>query len=216
MSGRNPLAAFRSATLVLAAVALMPTAIPAADSRVSAEQGKTRVQTTAPASNPPRPAAGRSTAAFTRQTPFSEAIDILRHSTTPPLGIVVLWKPLNSAGIYENTPIGIDGMGKLRVSQVLNLLTLSLSAGASAKVGYAVDNGVIIISTRDTLTPPKPVTRIYDISDLVAPPARYSPVTMGFGLGYGGPAALAGGYAGYPGTGIAGPTIISRMAGQIR
>jgi hypothetical protein len=216
MSGGSPFAAFPSAALVLAAIVLVPAAIHATDSHVSAKQEKAKTQTTTPASDLSKPTASRSPAVFTRLTPLSEAIDILRHSTTPPLSIVVLWKPLNSTGVYPNTPIGIDGMAKLRVGQVLNLLTLSLSAGASAKIGYMVDNGVIIISTIDTLAASQPVTRVYDISDLVAPPARYSSPTMGFGMGYGGPAILAGGYAGYPGSGMAGPTIISRMAGPSR
>jgi len=124
---------------------------------------------------------------LTRQTPFGQAVDILRNSTTPPLNIVVLWKPLaDSAGIHRDTPIGMDGVSGLRAGQILDLLTLSLSAGASAKIGYTIDKGIITISTVDTLPTPKPVVRVYDISDLIAAPARYSPITSGVYLGYGG------------------------------
>jgi hypothetical protein len=153
---------------------------------------------------------------LTRLTPLSEAIDILRHSITPPLSIIVLWKPLNSAGIYANTPIGIDVAGKLKVGQILNLLTLSLSAGSSSKIGYALDGGIITISTTDTLAAPNLVTRVYDISDLVSPPAQYALPTMGFGLGYPGPAMFGGGYGGYSGSGMTGPTTVYNRAGLIR
>jgi hypothetical protein len=127
---------------------------------------------------------------------LGEAIDMLRHATTPPLNIVVLWKHLgDSAGIYRDTPIGVDGFPGLRVGQALDMLVLSLSAGASARIGYAVSGGVVTISTVDTLPPRKPVARVYDISDLVAPPARYFPMMLGFGMalpiGYGGPAVFA-------------------------
>jgi hypothetical protein len=126
----------------------------------------------------------------------------------------VLWRPLNSAGVYADTPIGIDGVAGLRASQILDLLALSLSAGASAKIGYVVDKGVITISTTDTLPTPKPVARIYDVSDLVAPPARYSLQSMGFGMGYAGSMTPLGGYPGNLGAGnLAGST--PRNTGQI-
>jgi len=121
--------------------------------------------------------------------PFSEAIDILRNATRPPLNIVVLWRDLaDGAGIYRDTPIGIDGVSGLRIRQYLDLLVLSLSAGASAKLDWIVHGGVVTIGTVDALPKPKNVTRVYDISDLVAPPAQYSLPMMGFGGmgGYGG------------------------------
>lgn len=210
MSRRDSYAAFPIATLMLAAITLVSAAARAADTNTATKQEKAKTPATAPLSNKPKPAALRSPATFTRETPLREAIDILRNSTTPPLKIIVLWKPLSSAGIYENTPIGIDGTARLRVGQCLELLTLSLSAGASAKIGYVIDQGVIIISTTDALPAPKPVARIYDISDLVAPRGQYSPVTNGFGMGYGGPMAPYGSYAGSPGGAFSSPLIPPR------
>jgi hypothetical protein len=131
---------------------------------------------------------------------LSEALDFLRNSTTPPLLIIALWKPLgDSAGIQRDTPIGIDGGTGLRVGQLLDLLMLSLSAGAPAKIGYVVDKGVITISTVDTLPTARSVARLYDISDLVAAPARYSPATTGFVPGYGGLLPPFAGLAANPG-----------------
>jgi hypothetical protein len=195
-------AAIWNVMLVLGMAALLsPTARgadPKARSQAGAPAKKEKTKTPAPLpTTQPKPAAVRSTASLTPQTPFGEAIDILRSSTTPPLPIVVLWRQLaDGAGVYRETPIGLDGLSGLRAGQCLDLLMLSLSAGASAKLGYVVDKGVITISTTDALPAPKPITRVYDISDLVAPPARYSPRSMGFGMGYGGSTAPFGNYAG--------------------
>ena len=199
MSGRDSYAAFQGAMLTLAVIALASATARAADPNTAAKQEKAKAPAAAAPSNKPRPAVTRGPAILTRETPLREAINILRNSTTPPLSIIVLWRPLNSAGIYENTPIGIDGVARLRVDQYLELLTLALSAGASAKVGYVINKGVVTISTTDALPTPKPVARVYDISDLVAPPGRYAPLTTGFGMGYGGLIMPYSGYAGSPG-----------------
>lgn len=221
MSSRIRFAMVRNVILALSVAALLSPMARAADPKTRPQAGtpakKEKAETPAPLPpSQPKPAAARSPASFTPQTPVSEAIDILRNSTTPPLTIIVLWKQLaDGAGVYRETPIGIDGLSGLRAGQCLDLLMLSLSAGASARLGYVVDKGVITISTTDALPVPKPVTRVYDISDLVAPPARYSLSSMGFGMGYGGLTAPFGGYAGGSyGTGSISPSgspaIISR------
>ena len=133
---------------------------------------------------------------FTFNMSFGEAIDILRNSTIPPLNIAVLWKDLNeNADIYKDTPIGIDGLSGIPLRKHLELLLTSVSAGSAAELGYTVDGGVIIIATRDSL-PIKRITRVYDVTDLVAPPANYFfmpgtaiPFSFGgmpFGAPYGG------------------------------
>jgi hypothetical protein len=175
------------------------------DPNTPTEREQAKTQTTALPSHEPEPTAVRRPASFTRQTPLSEAIGILRNSTTPPLKIIVLWRPLNSAGVYADTPIGLDGVAGLRAGQILDLLVLSLSAGASAKIGYVADKGVMTISTADALPIPKPVVRLYDVSDLVAPPARYALPSRGFGTGYGGRTPPLGGYPGNLGAGFSNP-----------
>jgi len=193
MSQRIP-AAIRNLLPALVAFASLSAAASAADPNTSSEPNapsrkkQATLQTpAAPANKPARPVR-RTPASFTPQMPFSEAIDILRNCTTPPLNIVVLWKDVgDSAGVYRDTPIGIDGVPGLRVGQYLDLLVLSLSAGASAKIGYTVQGGVITIGTTDALPAPKKVTRVYDVSDLVAEPARYFPLLPFGGMGYSGP-----------------------------
>jgi len=174
------------------------------------KENATRVATPPPQSRPapgqnvaPRPPAVRTPASFTREMPLSEAIDILRNCTTPPLSLIVLWRDLEAAGIYRDTPIGIDGLPGLRVRQYLDMLVASLSAGADSTIGYAVQHGAITIATTAALPVSKPITRVYDVSDLVAPPSNPY-LSMGFGgMGYGsyggqmGPGGYGGGMMGY-------------------
>ncbi len=114
--------------------------------------------------------------AFKRDMPFSEAIDILRNSTFPRLNIVVLWKDLEeNADIYTDTPIGIDGVTGVSLNRHLKSLLDGVAGGAQEKLGYVVDEGVVVISTLGNL-PKRMVTRVYDITDLVGQPAQYGGV----------------------------------------
>ncbi len=205
MSRRIPAA--RSLLPALLALASLCVAASAADPNTSSEPNapspkkKPVVQASAtPAHQPQRPVR-RTPASFTPEMPFSEAIDILRHCTTPPLNIVVLWKDVgDNAGVYRDTPIGIDGVPGLRVGQYLDLLVLSLSAGAAAKISYVVQGGAITIGTTDALPAPRKVTRVYDVSDLVAEPARYFPLLPFGAMGYSGLAGASGSVGSQSGT----------------
>ncbi len=122
---------------------------------------------------------------FTPSMSFSEAIDILRNSTRPPLNIVVLWKDLEgNADIYRDTPIGMDGVSKVPLRTHLKLLLMSVSGGGVEKLGYVIEDGVITIATQGSL-PKKMVARIYDITDLAAAPANYR-FMPGLGMLFGG------------------------------
>lgn len=126
-----------------------------------------------------------SPSSFTPDMPFSEAINILRNTTIPPLNIVVFWKHLEAADIYHDTPIGIDGVSGVSLRTHLKLLLTSLSADASEELGYVINGGVIVISTQSSL-PTKFKTRIYDIRDLVSAPAGagfMAQMGLPFGLG---------------------------------
>ena len=126
---------------------------------------------------------------FTPQMPLSEAVEILRNSTFPPLNIVVLWKDLEeNADIYPETPIGIDGVSGVSLSRHLKSLLDGVSGGAPEKLGYVVDDGVIIVATLESL-PRRMVTRVYDITDLVGQPSTGFP---GFGFGMPGMGMMGG------------------------
>lgn len=127
-----------------------------------------------------------SPSSFKPEMPFREAINILRNCTTPPLNIVVLWRDLSeNADITQVTPIGMDGVSGVSLKTHLNLLLMSLSSGSLTPLGYIIDDNVIIIGTKDRL-PKKMVTRLYDISDLTAPPSMGGMMPgMGMGIGMG-------------------------------
>jgi hypothetical protein len=115
----------------------------------------------------------RTPATLTRDTPLSEAIDILRNATTPPLNIAVYWKDLEAnANVSRATAIGFDSVPGLRLRQYLEILLNSVSATSLAPIGYTVDRGVVVIATKDSLPKPQQTTRVYDVTDLVAPPSR--------------------------------------------
>lgn len=118
--------------------------------------------------------------ALTFDMPFSEAIDILRNSTDPPLKIVVLWRALReNADVERDTPICIDGVSGVPLHTGLKILLRAVSSSL-AELDYVVDKGIIIVGTKDSL-PAKMVVRIYDISYLAARPAAYA---FNFGAGF--------------------------------
>ncbi len=208
MSGRVFLAAIPDPILASAMAILLSAVACATEPNVPprppipAQEEPAAVSTLAQVARAPLRPAPRTPASFTPEMPLHEAIDILRNCTRPPLGIIVLWRDLDAAGIYRDTPIGIDGLPGLRVGQYLDLLVLSLSAGASDEIGYTVHHGVVTIATTAALPAPKSITRVYDISDLTAPPSNASMPRMGYGGMYGGQMmGLNGGYGGGLGTG---------------
>ena len=119
--------------------------------------------------------------ALTLHTTFEEALDMLRNSTEPQLKVVVMWRDLSdNANIEPDTTILIDGVSGIKLRAGLDILLRAVS-NEFAKLGYIVKDGIIIIATKDSL-PVKMQTRVYDISDLAAMPARYG---FGFGPGFG-------------------------------
>lgn len=110
---------------------------------------------------------------LTPETTFAEAIDILRNFVKPPLNIVVFWKDLQeNADIDRDTPIGIEGLSGITLRKHLELILASVSATADTELSYVVEDDIIKIATRDFL-PKVMKTRVYDIADLTAPPARF-------------------------------------------
>jgi hypothetical protein len=137
---------------------------------------------------------------FTPEMTFEEAINILRNSTVPKLNIAVLWRDLEqNADVYRDTPIGIKGVSKVPLRTHLKLLLMSISAGGTEKLGYVVDDGVIIIATQGSL-PKKMETRVYDIADLVSAPANFR-LMPGLGMPFGYGQMPYGGMMPYGGTG---------------
>lgn len=139
---------------------------------------------------------------LTLQTTLSEAIELLRNSIEPPLKIVVMWRDLgDNANIDQDTTIQMDGVSGITLHTGLEILLRAVSSDY-AKLGYIVKDGIIIVATIDSL-PVKMSTRVYDISYLLAAPARY-----GFGF-------IPGFARGFPGTLYTGRRA-DRVSGIIR
>ncbi len=169
-----------------------------------------------PAANvkPVQPAL-ESPATFTPDMSLGRAIDILRRSLNPPVPIVVLWRDLEErASVTPETPIRLDGVPGLRMRQYLDLLLRSVSAGTGIELGFVVDSGVVVVATKESLPKPKLETRVYDISDLAAPPSTgmifgpmmpMSPMMSPYGNNgmqpYGANGSAGMPYNGYPGNG---------------
>ena len=118
---------------------------------------------------------------LTLNTSLSDAVELLRNSTEPPLKIVVMWRDLSdNANIEQDTTIQMDGVSGIRLHTGLDILLRAVSTNF-AKLGYILKDGIIIIATKDSL-PVKMSTRVYDISYLLAAPARYG---YGFRPGFG-------------------------------
>jgi len=119
---------------------------------------------------------------------FSEAINVYRNSTEPPLNIVVLWKDIEeNTDVDKYTTIGIEPLSGISLGKNLELMLMAVSSDPKS-LGYIVEKGVIIIAGRDSLHR-KQETRVYDLTDLLGQPANYfTPprAPMPYGGAYGG------------------------------
>jgi hypothetical protein len=171
---KERLAEFVAATVVILSVVFL---LPAQTCAAASPRPDTQ------SNSPNRASVGPSS--FTPNMPFGEAINILRYSTVPPLNIAVRWRDLEeNADIYRDTPIGMDGLSGVPLRTHLKMLLASVSGGGVEKLGYVVDEGVIVIATQRSL-PRKMKVRVYDVTDLVSEPANYR-FMPGFGMPFGG------------------------------
>jgi len=103
---------------------------------------------------------------FTPSMSFAEAIEQIKYCVDPPLPIVVIWKDLyDNADIDRTTPINMDEISGVSPGSALRLLLASVSGGYD-RLGYIVEDGIIMIATVESL-PERWETRVYDISDLL-------------------------------------------------
>jgi len=95
------------------------------------------------------------------EIPLDSAVDFMRDVTG--LNIVVNWNALKAAGVEKNKPVDAD---LTNVTNEKALKALLAAAGGTVPLAYGIDEGVIVISTRDTFAARTP-TRVYDVRDLV-------------------------------------------------
>lgn len=103
---------------------------------------------------------------FTPGMSFVEALEQIKYCVEPPLPIVVIWKDLyDNADIDRTTPINMDEISGISPGRALRLLLSSVSGGYD-KLGYIIEDGIIMIATVESL-PNRWETHVYDISDLL-------------------------------------------------
>jgi type II secretory pathway component GspD/PulD (secretin) len=115
---------------------------------------------------------------LTPETPFGEAIEMLKNSVDPSLKMFVIWRDLSdNADIDQTTPIHMDPISAIPLKNALELLLEAVSGGF-ANINYVVEGGVIKIATAESL-PPVMETLVYDITDLIGRPADFYAQTGG-------------------------------------
>ena len=140
---------------------------------------------------------------WTTETSFSAAIEDLSKSVDPQLKIFVNWRDLtDNADIDKTTPINMSAMEQVPVRKALKLLLESVSGGF-AELGYIVEEGVISISTVETL-PSRMTVQVYDVTQLLSAPANFWIDTYDITTGQGGGGQGGGGGRGGGGGGTSG------------
>lgn len=87
------------------------------------------------------------------ETPFKEAVEVLRKSVAPPLNIVVFWTDVKyQLSIEPTTPINIDGLPQVKMGTALDLLVKGLTR--AAKLMWRIKEDTIVIGTAATLGQP--------------------------------------------------------------
>ena len=112
---------------------------------------------------------------LTEDTTLAEAIEIVQNAVSPALPIVVYWPDLqDNAFIERDVSIGLDGagFGNIVLRVALSRILEAVSSGGFAELGFVAQEGTITIATKEAL-PTNLVTNMYDVADLVNPPANF-------------------------------------------
>ena len=97
-----------------------------------------------------------------RANQFQNVIEYLRNVTGA--NVFVQWTALEAAGIERETPITMQ-LQNVAAEKALRLV-LDEAGGDLVKLGYTIDEGVVVIATKEFLAQ-KTELRTYDIKDLV-------------------------------------------------
>ena len=96
--------------------------------------------------------------------PFSTVVDSLHEQSGA--NLVVSWRVLESAGIDHSTQVSVQ-LKNVTIAQALDHI-LNDVGGGSVKLGYAIVDGAIVVSTDEDLSK-NTKTVAYDVSDLIQP-----------------------------------------------
>ena len=95
-------------------------------------------------------------------TRITDAIDKLRDLTAAQIS--VNWRALEAAGIRRDQPVSLR-LRNVHASTALDLL-LRIASPEGPRLGWAIDNGVVTVSTADDLAK-NVMIRVYDVRDLL-------------------------------------------------
>jgi hypothetical protein len=115
---------------------------------------------------------------------FSQAMEVLRNSTKPPVRIAVLWGQLEQINVGPASRISMDGFSEIPLRTGLKILLASVSNGQN-QLDYWTTDGVIVIGTKDS-KPKVQTTRLYNVCDLTSRPADYYAFGAGVNQGQAG------------------------------
>jgi hypothetical protein len=93
---------------------------------------------------------------------LQEAIDRLRDMTGA--NIFVNWKAMESGGVDRHAKVSLHKKN-VKLSAVLDMLLAQ--AAEDAPLGWAIDDGTIVVSTRRDVAAHSLQTRVYDVRDLL-------------------------------------------------
>jgi hypothetical protein len=106
-------------------------------------------------------------------TTFAEAMEILRSSVQPPLPIVVFWSDLETnAFIDAQTPIGLGGVRRIRLTKALQLILQSVGIN-SDPLAYRLNGGIIKVGTKQTILVGRMTNKVFNIAELASSPANF-------------------------------------------
>lgn len=91
--------------------------------------------------------------------PFEQVIEFVREATN--VNLHVRWRALEESGVCRDFPVSM----RLKDISLERLLRLIFAEQTEAELGYAVEEGVIVISTRDNLRRAQTVV-VYDVRDV--------------------------------------------------
>jgi hypothetical protein len=106
--------------------------------------------------------------AIQANTPFRQALELIRTSINPPLPLMINWKDIqNNTFIGQDNPVGIDGLSNISLGQILELL-LNAVDGGKGQLAFATRGQVLVIASKRSLGDPLNL-RVYDLSELTSP-----------------------------------------------
>ena len=101
------------------------------------------------------------------ETTFEEAMTILAEASEPRLPLLILWNDLErNAFVERDMPIGIEGIGRMRLDKALALILRAVSPPATPLV--AVDEGGVLTIATGYGVVQKPRTGVYSAADLLS------------------------------------------------